>query len=68
MNPASLRDPLREIGGSPERGRTAAIRQLVLQAPPPVIARALGYHDKSTARIATEAGSPWRRHAPGDHI
>ncbi|MER8027348.1 hypothetical protein, partial [Glutamicibacter protophormiae] len=67
MHPSSLRDPLREIGVSPARGRTAAIRQLVLQAPPPVIAQALGYHDKSATRIATEAGSPWSRYAPGVH-
>ncbi|WP_433237568.1 hypothetical protein ACQPYK_29155 [Streptosporangium sp. CA-135522] len=67
MNPSSLRDPLREIGVSPERGRAASIRQLVLQALPPVIARALGYHDKSATRIATETGSPWSRYAPGDH-
>ncbi|MFD8565161.1 hypothetical protein ACFV1N_48525 [Streptosporangium canum] len=66
-SPTTLRDALREISVPVERGRTAAIRQLVLQAPPPVIAQALGYHDKSTTRIAAEAGSPWSRYAPGDH-
>ncbi|MEU8837453.1 hypothetical protein [Streptomyces sp900116325] len=40
------------------QGHTSAIRQLVLQAPAPVIAQALGYHDKSTTRIATAAGAP----------
>ncbi|MEV6868955.1 hypothetical protein AB0M44_49330 [Streptosporangium subroseum] len=66
-SPTTLRDALREIGLPVEKGRTEAIRQLVLQAPPPVIARALGYRDKSATRIAAEAGSPWSRYAPGDH-
>lgn len=43
--------------GSPS-GSTCAIRQLVLQAPAPVIAQTLGYHGKSTTRMATEAGPP----------
>jgi hypothetical protein len=67
MSPTTLRDYLREIAVPAERGRAAAIRQLVLQAPPPVIARALGYHDTTATRIAAEAGSPWSRYAPGDH-
>ncbi|MFE0732097.1 hypothetical protein ACFW2X_28380 [Streptomyces antibioticus] len=67
MNPATLRDALRELGIPLEKGRTSAIRQLALQAPAPVIAQALGYHDKSTTRIATEAGAPWKNYAPGDH-
>ncbi|WP_216858177.1 hypothetical protein [Actinomadura verrucosospora] len=47
--------------------RPAALRQLVLQAPAPVIARSLGFHDNSTTRIAAEAGGSWNRYAPGDH-
>ncbi|MBB2914193.1 hypothetical protein FHS43_005505 [Streptosporangium becharense] len=46
--------------------RAAALRHLVLQAPAPVIARMLGYTDQQTRRIATAAGSPWSRYAPGD--
>ncbi|MCX5174601.1 hypothetical protein [Streptomyces virginiae] len=42
-------------------------RHLVLQAPAPVIARALGYHDKTTVHLVTEAGGTWNRYAPGDH-
>ncbi|MFD3622557.1 hypothetical protein ACFWWT_46985 [Streptomyces sp. NPDC058676] len=67
MNPVSLQVHLREIGVPPQRGRTSAIRQLVLQAPAPVIAKALGYHDKTTTRLVTEAGGTWSRYAPGDH-
>ena len=66
MNPGTLRDALRKLGVPAEKGRTSAIRQLFVQAPAPVIAQALGYHDKSTTRIATEAGALWN-YAPGDH-
>ncbi|MFF8847893.1 hypothetical protein ACF08N_35170 [Streptomyces sp. NPDC015127] len=55
------------IGVPPQCGRASAIRQLVHQAPAPVIAKALGYHDKSTTRLVTEAGGTWSRYAPGDH-
>jgi hypothetical protein len=67
MNPVSLQVHLREIGVPPQRGRTSAFRQLVLQAPAPVIAKALGYHDKTATRLLTEAGGTWARYAPGDH-
>lgn len=67
MNPVSLQVHLRKIGVPPQRGRTSAIRQLVLQAPAPVIAKALGYHDKTATRLVTEAGGTWSRYAPGDH-
>jgi hypothetical protein len=67
MNPVSLQVHLREIGVPPQRGRASAIRQLVLQAPAPVIAKALGYHDKTATRLITEAGGTWSRYAPGDH-
>lgn len=67
MNPVSLQVHLREIGVPPQRGRTSAIRQLVLQAPAPVVAKALGYHDKTATRLVTEAGGTWSRYAPGDH-
>ncbi|MEU0297948.1 hypothetical protein ABZ252_00455 [Streptomyces sp. NPDC006175] len=47
---------------------TAAIRQLALQAPAPVIARMLGHNDDHTHhRIAEEAGGTRRHYAPGDH-
>src|SRR5512144_864777 len=47
-------------------GRTAAIRQLVLETPAPVIADALGYHHVTTTRLASEAGGAWSRYASGD--
>ncbi len=67
MNPVSLQVHLRETGVPPQRARTSAIRQLALQAPAAVIATTLGYHDKTTTRLVTEAGGTWSRYAPGDH-
>ncbi|MET9768179.1 hypothetical protein [Streptomyces sp. NPDC006415] len=67
MNPVSLQVHLRKIGVPPQRGRASAIRQLILQASAPVIAKALGYHDKTTTRLVTEVGGTWSRYAPGDH-
>ncbi|MEE1743374.1 hypothetical protein PUR34_03615 [Streptomyces sp. JV185] len=67
MTPDTLELRLRYLGFPTQRGRTAAIRHLVLQAPAPVVARMLGYHDDTTAQLAAEAGGTWRRYAPGDH-
>ncbi|MGC5002652.1 hypothetical protein [Streptomyces sp. DT203] len=67
MNPVSLQVHLREIGVPPQRGRTSAIRQLVLQVPVPGIAKALGYHYETATRLVTEAGGTWSRYAPGNH-
>jgi integrase len=47
-------------------GRTAALRQLVLQMPAPIVARMLGYTHEQTARLAAEAGSPWSHYGPED--
>ncbi|MFD7405681.1 hypothetical protein ACFV7R_24060 [Streptomyces sp. NPDC059866] len=44
-----------------------AIRQQLLEMPAPVVADALGYHDKTTTRLRTEAGGTWSRYAPRDH-
>ncbi|GAA2689705.1 hypothetical protein GCM10009864_74610 [Streptomyces lunalinharesii] len=67
MNPTTLLRPLRDLGVPAQRARTSAIRHLVLQAPAPVLAKALGYHDKTATRLVTEAGGTWIRYAPGDH-
>ena len=67
MSLDALRLLLREVGVSAQRGRTAAIRQLVLQMPAPVVAQALGSHHNSTTRIAAESGSPRSGYAAGDH-
>jgi hypothetical protein len=66
-NPGTLREHLRLAGFLTGTARPAALRQLVLQAPAPVIARALGFHDKTTTRVAADAGGTWNRYAPNDH-
>jgi hypothetical protein len=58
-NPTSLLDRIRDMGVPAGSGRAAALRQLVLQAPAPVIAKALGYHDATTTRVLAEAGGTW---------
>ena len=60
---ASVRDH-----GIPVLGaRTAALRQLVLQAPAPVVAQALGYHATTAPRHADDVGSTWSRYVAGGH-
>jgi hypothetical protein len=48
--------------------RASAIRQHVLEMPAPVVAKALGYHQVTTAKLAAQAGGPWSRYASGDHL
>lgn len=55
------------LGVPTTTGRTSIIRQHVLDMPAPVVAEALGYHQNTTTRIATQAGATWSRYAPGDH-
>jgi hypothetical protein len=63
----SLGPALRAHGVPVQNGRTAAIRQLVLQAPAPVVAGMLGLHHTTATRPVMEAGGTWSRYAPGDH-
>lgn len=67
LHASTLGALVRDLGIPARAGRTAALRQLVLQAPAPVVAQALGYNHSTTTRIATEAGTPWSRYASGDH-
>ncbi|REE58661.1 Cro/C1-type helix-turn-helix DNA-binding protein [Streptomyces sp. 3212.3] len=67
MTSDTLEIRLRDLGFPTRRGRTSAIRHLVLRAPAPVVARMLSYHDDTTAQLAAEAEGTWRNYAPGDH-
>jgi hypothetical protein len=67
IHPGSLRLRLQRLGIPNLNGRTRAIRDLLLQAPPAVIARVLGYHPNTVETIAAQAGATWKRYAPGDH-
>jgi integrase len=55
------------LGVATIAGRTAALRQHVMNAPAPIVAQALGYHHITTTRHATEAGAKFNRYASGDH-
>ena len=67
LHASHLSQLVRDLGVPALAGRTAALRQLVLQVPAPVVAQALGYHHSTTTRVASEAGTPWSRYASGDH-
>jgi len=67
MDVTTIRKRLRKIGIPTRDGRSAAIRQVVLQAPAPVVAQMLGFHDDTTTRLAADMGTPWIKYAPGDH-
>lgn len=66
--PDHLSSRLREIGIPVAAARGAATRQQLLELPAPVVAGALGYHDKTTSRLVRERGGPWSRYAAGDHL
>ncbi|WP_236653718.1 hypothetical protein [Streptacidiphilus melanogenes] len=65
--PDHMSSRLREIGIPVAAARGAAIRQQLLELPAPVVAEALGYHDKTTSRLLRESGGTWSRYAAGDH-
>ncbi len=62
LMPVRLRRQLHELGVPVTQARTASFRQLVLQAPPPVVARALGYNYGTAAEHAVAAGGTWNRY------
>jgi hypothetical protein len=67
LNYVSLSQGLRDIGVPLRRARIAALRQLVLQAPAPVIAEALGFHHTTTHRQTVYASGIWNRYAAPRH-
>jgi hypothetical protein len=67
MHPDALAALINDIGIPTIAGRTAAIRQHVLEMPASVVAEALSYHRVTTAKLASEAGGTWSRYAAGDH-
>lgn len=67
LNAGTILEELRQLGFSTATARPSALRYLVLQAPAPVIARTLGFHDQTTSRISIDAGKTWNQYAPGDH-
>ncbi|MEU3529158.1 hypothetical protein AB0E62_35795 [Streptomyces sp. NPDC038707] len=67
FRPDHLSALLNKVGVPAAAARGAAIRQQLLEMPAPVVAEALGYHDKTTTRLPNETGGAWSRYAPGDH-
>jgi site-specific recombinase XerD len=67
MNPAVLAALVNNIGVPATPGRVSAIRQHVLEVPALVVADALSYHPKTTAKLASLVGGTFSRYAPGDH-
>ena len=67
IHPYTLYPALQELGVPTQIARISAVRQLVLQAPAPVIAQALGYHPTTAHRHAADAGGTWTRYVHGDH-
>lgn len=67
IHPGSLRLRLHRLGIPNVNGRTRAIRELLIQAPPAVVASLLGYHPARVELLAAEAGATWKRYAAGDH-
>ena len=67
IQPNGVRQRLQHLGIPNAPGRCRALRELVLQAPPALIAPLLGFNTTTAEKIAAEAGNTWQRYAPGDH-
>ena len=67
LTPGALLPALRHLGIPTTQARTAALRELVLQAPAPVIAQALGYSHGTTHKHLTDAGGTWNQYPPLHH-
>lgn len=67
LHPTSVRLRLHRLGIPNLNGRSRAIRELFLQAPPSVVAGMLGYNEAHAEVIAAQAGTTWKRYAAGDH-
>ena len=67
IHPTAIRRRLQLLGIPNLNSRSRALRELLLQAPPAVVAGMLGYGIGRSEAIAREAGSTWKHYAPGDH-
>jgi hypothetical protein len=63
LTPGALRQQFQALGLPTIPARTAALSQLVLQAPAPVIAAALGYCDSTAESHRLAAGGTWSRYS-----
>lgn len=63
IHPTTLSDRLRSLGISLIGARNAALRDLVTDTPPPLVAELLGYSNSATHRHAAAAATPYARYA-----
>lgn len=67
LHPSSIWQRLHRLGIPNLNGRSRAIRELLLQAPAPVVAGMVGYHPGHAEQLAAQSGATWKRYAVGDH-
>ncbi len=67
LHPTSIRLRLQRLGIPNLNSRSRALRELLLHAPPSVVAGMLGYAPHRAESIAAEAGGTWKHYAPGEH-
>lgn len=67
LHPTTIRLPFQQLGIPNLHGRTRALREMLLHAPPSVVAGMLGYTPGPAEAIAAEAGATWKHYAAGDH-
>jgi len=67
LHPTTMRLRFNTLGIPNLGGRSRALRELLLHAPPSVVAGMLGYSVNKAEDIAVEAGATWKRYAAGDH-
>lgn len=69
LHPVGIMNRLRHLGIDVQAARTSALRGLVTQAPPPVVAQLLGYSYQVTERHARAAASTYSRYvAASDRV
>lgn len=67
MHPTTIRLRFQRLEIPNLNGRTRAFREMLLQAPPSVVAGMLGYGTNRAEALAAEAGATWEHYAAGDH-
>lgn len=67
LHPTSVRLRLKTLGIPNLPGRSRALREMLLQAPPSVVAGMLGYSPGKAEAIAAESGATYKQYAAGTH-
>ena len=67
LHPTTFRLRFKTLGIPNLNGRSRALREMLLNAPPSVVAGMLGYAPDRAEAIAAEAGATWKHYAAGDH-